>query len=203
MSSPSANSRTNLRANLRERLRAETRPAHDALDRSLDLIERPLTRLEYTRLLARFYGFHQVTEPALESALDPSATTGRSKLPSLLHDLRACGVSEPELGMVALIDQLPPMISLPAALGALYVVEGSTLGGRLIGRHVKANPDMPEDSCRYFNVYGELTGERWRATCDTLEAASDPHTDDEAIETANAIFTRLHGWLMTDLRREA
>lgn len=190
-------------ANLRERLRSETRPAHDALDRSLDLIDRPLTRPEYTRLLARFYGFHRVTEPALESALDASATSGRSKLPSLLHDLRACGVTEAELGRLARIDRLPPMISLPAALGALYVVEGSTLGGRLIGRHVKANPDMPEDSCRYFNVYGEQTGERWRATCSTLEAASDPRTDDEAIETANAIFARLHGWLMTDFRQEA
>ncbi|WP_419729546.1 biliverdin-producing heme oxygenase [Lichenicola sp.] len=184
------------RTNLRDRLRRETRPAHDALDQALDLIDRPIDLPGYTRLLARFHGFHRAIEPALAATLPAALTEGRSKLSALRHDLLTCGMREHEIAALSAIAGLPALTGRPEAMGALYVVEGSTLGGRLIGRHMQRNPAIPADACHYFNVYGEGTGERWREICDALERVSDPDTDDRAMGAANAIFARLQDWLM-------
>lgn len=185
---------------LRERLRSETRPAHDALDQALDLIDRPIDLPGYARLLARFHGFHQVAEPALEAALPAGLTEGRSKLTALRHDLLACGLDDHDVTALPRIVGLPPLVGRPEAMGALYVVEGSTLGGRLIGRHMQRNPAIPAEACHYFNVYGEQTGERWRTVCEALELVSDPATNDRAVATADTMFARLQHWLADELR---
>ena len=187
---------------LRDQLRQMTRPAHDALDQALDLIDRPLDLPGYVRLLARFQGFHQAAEPALEAVLPFALTRGRSKLPALRQDLLACGMDEQNISALPTITDLPPLTGHPEAMGALYVVEGSTLGGRLIGRHMQRNPAIPADACHYFNVYGEETGERWRAICEALELASDPETDDRSVAAAVAMFARLQDWLALALRPE-
>lgn len=43
---------------LLDRLKAETRPAHDHVEKALDLEHRIATRDGYRDLLIRFYGFH-------------------------------------------------------------------------------------------------------------------------------------------------
>ena len=176
---------------LRDRLRNETQAAHDALDRTLDLLGEPLGLLQYRRLLGRFHGFHRAVEPALAAVLDPVLLEGRGKLPALEHDLRVCGMESGDMAALPVV-ALPPLDDRGAALGAFYVAEGSTLGGRLISRHLRGSPAVPEEAHRYFNVYGERTGERWRATCAALDGHGD---DDRAIRAANAVFGALLGWV--------
>lgn len=48
------------------------------------------------------------------------------------------------------------------ALGRMYVLEGSTLGGRVIRRAVEARGDGMS-GLSFLDPYGERVGERWRA----------------------------------------
>ena len=48
------------------------------------------------------------------------------------------------------------------AFGALYVMEGSTLGGNVIGKQLKRNPEFEGVEFNYFGVYGENTGPYWQ-----------------------------------------
>ncbi len=179
---------------LRERLRHETRAAHDALDGALDLLGAPLDLPQYRRLLGRFHGFHRAVEPALAAALDPVLLDGRGKLPALEHDLLVCGMVRHEVTALP-VAALPPFCNRGEALGAFYVVEGSTLGGRLISRHLQDNAAVPAEAHHYLNVYGERTGERWRAACRVLDAHGSDHC---TIRIANAVFRALHEWLSPD-----
>ena len=177
---------------LRERLRNETRGAHDALDGALDLLGAPVTFAQYRHLLERFHGFHRALEPTLAVRLDAALLRGRSKLPALEHDLVACGMRLQEMTALP-VAELPPLADQAEAMGAFYVAEGSTLGGRLIARHLRGNPSVPAEAQWYFNVYGEQTGERWREACAALEA-SVAHGE-RTVHAANAVFAALLGWM--------
>ncbi len=179
---------------LRERLRNETRGAHDALDRALDLLGAPLGLPQYRCLLGRFHGFHRALEPALAAQLDPALLRGRAKLPALEHDLRACGMQPEEVAELPVL-ALPLIQGRAEAMGAFYVAEGSTLGGRLISRHLRGNAALPADAHRYFNVYGEQTGERWRDACAALNASATDGEGNRTVRTAGAVFEALLGWL--------
>jgi heme oxygenase len=84
-------------------------------------------------------------------------------------------------------------LTTPAAwLGFRYVVEGSSLGGALIRRHLAAHaPTLP--SLAFFDPHGFERGAKWRRFCATLDRElTDAQALDEAIAAANAIFADLH-----------
>jgi len=70
-----------------------------------------------------------------------------------------------------------PDIKNPGDLvGTLYVVEGSTLGGQLIAKHLAKNLGItPETGGRFFGGYGENTVNFWT---DFLDFAADIDQDD-------------------------
>lgn len=180
---------------LRDRLRQETGPAHEALDRSLELVERPVNLRQLTRLLGRFKGFHQAVEPLLGAVLEPSLMAGRSKLPALRHDLQLCAALGSLGERQADLPDLPPLTGRAEALGALYVVEGSTLGGRVIARHLRQQAAIPRVDFTYLEIYGSRTGEMWRIVCTELEAVEDPAAAARTIQTAVKMFDTLRSWL--------
>ena len=183
-------------ASLRDRLRSETRAAHDALDETLDLTGQPLTLAQYIRLLARFYGFHRAIEPLLARLIEPSLWTGRSKLAVLQQDLGRCGMSAAAVRLLpAPDDDLPSITDRATAFGALYVSEGSTLGGRIIDRQLQTNLVIPADARSYFGGYGAQTGAKWQAICEALETSSNPNHHQRTIRSAQLVFASLQRWL--------
>ncbi len=180
---------------LRDRLRIETRAAHDALDETLDLTGQPLTLDQYVRLLARFHGFHRAIEPLLARLIEPSLWTGRSKLAVLQQDLDRCGMSAAVVRLLPAPEDLPSITDRATALGALYVSEGSTLGGRIIDRQLQANPVVPADARSYFGGYGAQTGAKWQAICAALETSSNPNHHQRTIRSAQLVFASLQRWL--------
>ncbi|MDP4026407.1 biliverdin-producing heme oxygenase [Methylobacterium sp. NEAU 140] len=180
-------------AGLHARLRAATGPAHAALERDLDWQARVATLLGYRALLARLHGFHAAWEPAIGGALgDPAFLDPRRRLGALVADLAALGLSP---GGIAALPAARP-IRLPdpaAATGALYVLEGSTLGGRLIARHIAAlhGADAP---CAYYRAHGSGSGAMWaafRGRLDALPEAGAPAAEAAAVAT----FEALRAWL--------
>jgi heme oxygenase (biliverdin-IX-beta and delta-forming) len=57
-------------------------------------------------------------------------------------------------------------------------MEGSTLGGQLLARHVEEHLGLAEGAGdSYFRGYGEATGERWRQFKSFLEELPDEEAD--------------------------
>jgi heme oxygenase len=176
---------------LLDRLKAETRDAHDGIERDLDLTRADLSLDEYGLLLTRMHGFVAAWEPAVEAALgEPEFFRPRRKLPLLSRDIAALGLAPGPA-----CRDIPAVATAPAALGSLYVMEGSTLGGQVIRRHVETLFGFgPGGPTAYFGSYGAGVGRRWQEMRARL-AALPPAAAPEVVTAALATFSCLHRWL--------
>ncbi|WP_236960507.1 biliverdin-producing heme oxygenase [Methylobacterium durans] len=150
---------------LHARLRAETAATHAALERDLGWDARVATLSGYRDLLARFHGFHAAYEPAIAEALrEPGFFEERRRIDWLSADLRHLGLDAAAIGRLPRV--ATPRIAGPAAaLGTLYVLEGSTLGGQVIGRRVAALHGLDERTgCAYYRVEGSAQARCGRAS---------------------------------------
>jgi len=176
----------------REVLRAATQDPHERLhhhagfsavkDGTIDLPG-------YRALLARLYGFYLPFERAL--GVDPIRTQW------LERDLVSLRV---DLAWVSLCGQIPRYACAERRLGALYVVEGSALGGRQLARGLDRLLGREAiDGRRFFAGRGAGTGPAWLGYLDRLAAVgSEPaHRAalvGAAIETFAVFETWLGGW---------
>lgn len=175
-------------------LRAATRPAHEAMEVALGLMDDGLEIVAYTRLLERFYGFWYGWQPRMALLLQDEALLGpRRRLHLLAADLAALGLSP--AAVRALPRCSPPLRDASEALGSLYVMEGSTLGGRAITRHVSNRLGLDgATGCAYFAGYGAATTPMWRSFLLRLEAA-DTLDAGRIAAGASATFDCLGHWL--------
>jgi heme oxygenase (biliverdin-IX-beta and delta-forming) len=179
-------------------LRSVTQPEHQRLEQALNLLCPSLNIERYIRLLQRFYAFYQIWEPAMARCLAealPGFLDSRQKLPLLKADLRAldaedsaCVMEPSRLGALKLD-------TVGAALGSMYVSEGSTLGGQILARHFRLQLNIePNSGGSFFFGYGDLTSQRWRTFQAVL--ASRPASEDQVItDSALATFRLLYDWL--------
>jgi heme oxygenase len=178
-------------------LRSRTRDAHSALEEQLGLLDQPASTEYYARLLLRFLGFHLVWEQGLQAfpALARELKT-RSRLQQLRHDLKTLGLADAEISRVPLCSDAHCVTTDEArALGSFYVLEGSTLGGQLITRHLSSAPGFPAQGLSYFNPYGVRTGEMWRSFKRWLEIQAEHHAVNDILSGARGTFGVLQTWL--------
>ena len=186
---------------LHARLRTETAPAHERLERSLDLLRRPLDRDRFTSLLVGFHGFHRAWEPALAGCL-PAAFVPGPRLPLIEQDLGTLGLDDHTVGAIARCAQAASLGDHPdTALGSVYVLEGSTLGGRVISHHFGEAPWWPPAGLRYFDPYGDETFSRWRQTLAQLAAAGGDA--DRIVAGALRTIEILQHWLVPPAAKAA
>ncbi|MCH5717051.1 biliverdin-producing heme oxygenase [Niabella hibiscisoli] len=68
----------------------------------------------------------------------------------------------------------PPSFDNEAeALGALYVLEGATLGGQFIIKQLKKNDSLAALPLAYYNVYANQTGIRWKQFLEVINRYED------------------------------
>lgn len=182
---------------LLERLKAETRPAHDRIEAGIDFPTRTASLDTYRDLLVRFHGFHRAFERAAEAmAPNRDLVRSRRRTPLLARDLSALGLSDGAIGALPQCRDLMPLPAPAAVWGAMYVMEGSTLGGAVIARDVERRLGLcARTGCAYFRSYGRRTAAMWTSFGAALLAASAPETDDLVVETAQRTFDALHLWL--------
>jgi heme oxygenase (biliverdin-IX-beta and delta-forming) len=187
------------RDGLHARLRTATGPAHQALETSLDWQARVATLPGYRDLLGRLYGFHAVWEPAIATGLaDEAFLAPRRRLALLAADLAHLGL--PSASVAALPRPSDLILADPAAaMGALYVLEGSTLGGQLIGRHIAALHGFSGDGLAYYRAHGPAAGAMWTAFRQRLEPfGGDPAAEAALTGAAVATFAAMRAWLCPD-----
>lgn len=184
-------------ASLHDRLRAATAPAHHALESDLAWERRIATRGGYLGLLARLRGFHAAYEPAIGRTLaDDAFFDPRRRLARLDADLADLGLGREAIAALP-VPRPVPIAGRARALGALYVLEGSTLGGQVIGRQVASRLGFDGTSgCTYFAGRGRATGAMWQAFRAALETlAGDEAAEATALAAGIATFEALRTWL--------
>ena len=144
-------------------LRSGTAAEHASLERTLDLLDPGLDRPRLTEVLERMHGFWQAAEAGLDAwAARFPADAGhvswerRRRAGLFAADLAALGRPGAASG-----PELPPPAGTDEALGRLYVLEGSTLGGAFIDRHLATVPALSGLRLRAFSPYGAETGAMW------------------------------------------
>lgn len=163
------------------RLRAATGAIHARLEQRIDAIERFRQPLARRDLIARFAALHApaaaVLAPHLFDIADldfPSCSRA-----SLLEPI----VAGPQP------NAFPAPANKAEALGMLYVLEGSTLGGRFILQRLsELGADVSD--LAFLDPYGGRTGERWRGFLGILEreTAGDERRIADACTGASAAF---------------
>jgi heme oxygenase (biliverdin-IX-beta and delta-forming) len=167
-----------------------------ALEAQLRIEE--LDQAGYIRLLQHFLGWHLRLERRLDElatwrllGLDPER---RRRVPALLADLHV--LAPGEVRVVLPMGAYFPQLDAPRLAGAVYVMEGSTLGGTVIHRMLQRT-GVAAGATSYFSGYGRDTAARWRETCAALERYGGACADD-VVDGARRTFSALACWLGDD-----
>lgn len=184
---------------LRDALREQTRAQHLRLEQRLAIERRVLDRDAYIELLARFHGFYVPVEARLLTFEPTFRAHGvdvseRLKAAMLQCDLEALEGYTREQAHPAWV---PALSTFPRAVGCLYVLEGSTLGGQIILRHVREALGFDAAiGAAFFASYGARTGAMWHAFLRFLSALPFDAPDvGQAVAAARETFESLERWL--------
>jgi heme oxygenase len=187
-----------LKAPLPERLKRETAVDHAEVEDVVQLM-RIDTPARYVAVLTAFHGFWPGIEARIAQALSvPLAAefAPRWRAARLAEDLRKLGLSSGEVGALPTCTHWPRIDSPAAALGAMYVTEGSSLGARHISRHLHERLQLDAASgASFFHGHGEQTGELWlRFKAVLAEQLPTPAEQDRAVLAATQTFSFLNQW---------
>jgi len=182
-----------------QQLRRETLPDHNAVEQSVPLMDEELDVDTYVSYLLRLHGIIAAWEewatanaPAWIQPL--LAVRRRGQL--LMLDLMWFGVDTSGEARPT----LPEMRDTASLLGAMYVVEGSTLGGQLIARHVELVLGLTaRQGNAYFRGHNERTGQLWKEFCDALRTKVPDGETDAVIAAAKAMFGIFGAWMQTGM----
>ena len=183
-----------------DELRAATRAIHARLHRHPGLARAARGAIgldDYRQLLMRLYGFHQAFEDVSASARRSLNLAAGSRAELIALDLAALGTLRSDVSRLPLCALRQPSDDA-AALGALYVVEGSALGGALIA---EALAPVVGEARRFF--LGRPTGrDIWPSLLARVETLAPGEQRASAVTTAVETFEIFEEW-MRDWRAES
>jgi heme oxygenase len=167
------------------RLRDETAEAHHRVEARL-FPAALADRSSYAAMLQVLLALHEPREAQLRGVVGLPALgidlSARQKAPRLRADLAGLGAAPalvPAARLASAAEPAPATVDesdLPRALGTFYVLEGSTLGGRVLLRSVREQlGDVPT---AFLSGYGDDTARLWKQTRGALvlgvQSAPDP-----------------------------
>ncbi|RYE21604.1 MAG: hypothetical protein EOP51_15220 [Sphingobacteriales bacterium] len=179
-----------------EQLKSETKEAHQSLEKLLiPFIKQTKSTEAYSKLLEMFYGYMKPVEDLIDNNVDAAKVpmySQRRKAQTLIDDLQHWdNNTTPELST-----ELPTITNHNQAIGAMYVFEGSTLGGKVINKILMTNLGK-EDAAgfSFYNGYGDHTHAMWGAFTEALNKAEmDEQARLEIVAAANDTFTQFENW---------
>lgn len=187
-----------------QKLKSETGNSHLALEKnpySINLMNPNVSLEDYSNYLQRLYGFvfgfERTVFPKLIE-IDPDINL-RRKSELMQHDLwqlKCDFIKLPTLSEQVFnqhyVDEL-------TALGGLYVLEGSMLGGVMIKKHLTEKlGNQVSNNTKYFTGYGSETGKVWKNFLNILSFhAVDAEKEQIIIKSANNTFDLLNQWIAT------
>ena len=182
---------------LSEELKEQTKINHQILEKKLVAQMKAISNKEdYAILLGLFYSFFGGLEIAMGKYPDLSFLPDqelRRKASALENDLKALQISLPKL---ASVETLPKIENHLQTIGAMYVMEGSTLGGKYIVKMIEKQLDTTDlSSLTFFKSYGDDTEKMWQIFKNALDNFPLTSTEkDIVINAANDTFVTFNSW---------
>ncbi|MEO5860462.1 MAG: biliverdin-producing heme oxygenase [Pyrinomonadaceae bacterium] len=180
-----------------QKLKESTRQQHEDVEGAVDVMSKLFSLEDYKKMIVKFRSFYSAYEPTLpyleleQAGLDYDE---RRKLPSLDSDAKALGIEDGQA-----FNDLPDVSSLPKAFGSIYVIEGSTLGGQVISRHLKEHLGLTsENGGAFFASYGSKVGPMWKQFGEAVTAfAANGENDEEIVQAAKQTFDSINKCMST------
>lgn len=188
-----------------ERLKNQTANAHKNLENlpvSSSILSPDLQISDYCHYLALMYEVHKSTQDhifPLLSGVFPDLEE-RKKMHLIENDLDFLNYKI--TGSNAVFRDHD--ISIPFAIGIVYVVEGSSLGGRYILKNIETIPVLSnQNGVSYFAGYGNKTGSYWKGFLSALTEYQEKHNcEEEIIEGAVYAFDCIHNHFLKTIKNE-
>jgi heme oxygenase len=171
-------------------LKSGTEQLHQEIEAAIDPIKNFCSLDAYTHHLLKTWAFYKPLEADLAD-LDWSPTGfdfgPRRKSAWLEQDLLFLKVPFASSGER---EHSFDLTNLDFAFGCIYVMEGATLGGQIISRHLAKLGIGPGNGGLFFNGYGARTGEMWKSfqASATHSCVSEDQIE-QAVLGAKATFT--------------
>lgn len=151
---------------------------------------------DYIELLKIFYSYFGGLETRIDATIGgvlPDKAQ-RRKSEALAADIAYFGGRVP---VKASDDDLPVICNERQGMAALYVIEGSTLGGIYISRMIQKRLDLKNtNGLSFFEGYGEQTQTMWERFKTVLNAMPQNRNEElEMIGTANETFLKFQEWM--------
>lgn len=191
----SSNTTSLLSSDFLNDLKAQTADSHKNLEQltvSASILSPDMKIEDYNHYLSLMHDVHKSTEEVIFPLLTEviADLEERKKTFLIEQDLLFLNSHKTNSTTIFQVKDL----TIPFALGILYVVEGSTLGGRFILKNVSANPQLSGNGgVSYFNGYGEKTGSYWKSFLKMLsEYENNNNCAEEIIKGAVYAFDSIY-----------
>ena len=175
-------------------LKNDTKAAHVRVEKVMVKELKAINSLEdYGKLLERLFLFYNPLESKVHQYIDQAILPDiekRKHTQWILNDLKALDYTI----NTSTESKTQQITSTAYAVGVLYVMEGSTMGGQIISKMLKKQLGA-NTSTYYFDSYSDETMDMWLSFKNSI-AQYETHLDkEEVFKGANETFSSLKEWL--------
>ena len=174
-------------------LKSYTGSPHASLEKLLiGKLRKISSNNDYARILELMYGYYHPIESRIETLLGEREFSRKAEW--IIDDLHILGngFHTPQICI-----DIPQITNTAQAFGALYVLEGSTLGGVHIAGMIAKKLTFPGPApLRFFEGYGTETKQRWETFCTVLnEKQFNEAEKEQVLTTAAQTFMLFEKWI--------
>lgn len=173
-----------------EYLKQNTAEYHNAAEKlfnSEKIFNKTFTLEDYRKIIHTNYLMLLHSEDIIFSSLSDKFNeklqlNERKKLPLIEKDLSGLALENQE-----------PSLNLEfenehEALGAMYVIEGSTLGGNVIAKQLSKTEGFDQVTFNFFGCYQENTGSMWKNFKEVLDTEVKEENYNEVLSGAKKLY---------------
>jgi len=176
-----------------EYLKQNTAEYHDAAEKlfnSEKIFNKSFTLEDYKKIINANYLMLLHSENGIFSNLSKDLSARlqldqRKKLPLIEKDLTGLSLENQTTSCDIKFD------NEYEALGAMYVIEGSTLGGNVIAKQLSKTEGFDGVTFNFFGCYQENTGLMWKNFKEVLDAEVKEESYEKVLSGARKLYTFL------------
>ncbi|WP_370895608.1 biliverdin-producing heme oxygenase [Chryseobacterium gossypii] len=176
-----------------EYLKQNTAEYHDAAEKlfnSEKIFNKTFSLEDYKKIIRANYLMLLHSEDQIFSSLsgkfaEKLRLDQRKKLPLIKKDLESLALESQEASHHL------EFSNEHEALGAMYVIEGSTLGGNVIVKQLSKTEGFSHITFNFFGCYQENTGLMWKNFKEVLDTEVKKENYDEVLSGAKKLYTFL------------